>query len=138
MSSCCGDEHICNCSTCSNFDPPTEEDLKRIAEEEEKLVSAPPIDILEELRDRPPRWIADFLYSFITSAYTTKLEADIANVLKYAPLVFDKNRDIRVDVVSALRERGITAVVNKSDGSTILALRYKESAFEAGRIDYIS
>ena len=30
---CNGD--ICNCSTCSNFEPPTEEDLKKIEEEEE-------------------------------------------------------------------------------------------------------
>lgn len=127
---CNGD--ICNCSTCSNFEPPTEEDLKKIEEEEEiEFESKKVYDEIGELRKRGYIWKAEFIRDNILKAYESGDSDDIAKVLRYNSLILDENNSFDLDVIAKLKIMDITIVTKKAGDNMVVGLRYKEKAYEA-------
>ena len=127
---CNGD--ICNCSTCSNFEPPTEEDLKKIEEEEEiEFESKKVYNELDELRKRGYIWKAEFIRDNILKAYESGDSDDIAKVLRYNSLILDENNSFDINTIAKLKTMGITIVTKKAGDNMVVGLRYKEKAYEA-------
>ena len=130
---CNGD--ICNCSTCSNFEPPTEEDLKKLREEEEEneveFESKKVYDEIGELRKRGYVWKAEFIRDNILKAYESGDSDDIAKALRYNSLILDENNSFDINTIAKLRTMGITIVTNKAGDNMVVGLRYKEKAYEA-------
>lgn len=128
---CNGD--ICNCNTCSNFEPPTEEDLKKLREEEEEIEfeSKKVYDEIGELRKRGYIWKAEFIRDNILKAYESGDSDDIAKVLRYNSLILDENNSFDINTIAKLRTMGITIVTKKAGDNMVVGLRYKEKAYEA-------
>lgn len=131
---CNGD--ICNCSTCSNFEPPTEEDLKKLREEEEKeneieFESKKVYDEIGELRKRGYVWKAEFIRDNILKAYESGDSDDIAKVLRYNSLILDENNSFDINTIAKLKTMGVTIVTKKAGDNMVVGLRYKEKAYEA-------
>ena len=130
---CNGD--ICNCSTCSNFEPPTEEDLKKLREEEEEneveFESKKVYDEIGELRKRGYVWKAEFIRDNIIKAYESGDSDDIVKVLRYNPLILDENNSFDINTIAKLKTMGITIVTKKAGDNMVVGLRYKEKAYEA-------
>lgn len=127
---CNGD--ICNCSTCSNFEPPTEEDLKKVEEEEElEFESKKLYDEIGELRKRGYIWKAEFIRDNILKAYESGDSDDIAKVLRYNSLILDENNSFDINTIAKLRTMDITIVTKKAGDNMVVGLRYKEKAYEA-------
>ena len=124
---CNGD--ICNCSTCSNFEPPTEEDLKKLREEENKGEIEE--DEITKLRKRNYIWKANAIKDHILKAYESGDKEDIAKALKYGSLILDTDDSFDLNTLSQLKSMGITVVTKKAGDNMVVGLRYKEKAYEA-------
>ena len=128
-------EDICNCSTCSNFEPPTEEDLKKLREEEEEnaveFESKKVYNEIDELRKKSYTWKAEFIRDNILKAYESGDSDDIAKVLRYNSLILDENNSFDINTIAKLKTMGITIVTKKAGDNMVVGLRYKEKAYEA-------